>query len=399
MPAACRPCKRPHSGSPIKATTKVRLHTDARTHLCLPELDRDDLLRIYRAIAKRDGRLWGEAMLYFALDWCGTDLALAEQLVAHFYGNWTEHIWDDAVAECLRNWLAESDAVRGYRERFAALPDACKEHLRLLCGGAKLVSHRPEVHLETCEKIRRLFLDGFLCANLLPGYYQLRHLVARFVVEEHMGIQTDPIELLRRAANARVNLLLQDVEVSLRGMLKTAFRQMPADDVKTLLKNIKSQQSLVHEDFHPKLMDWASGQTPPGQPDMRAVLGQFLAQETAKFKAANNLWSEVCKVFRESCGLENTNSEPTPEQAVTCLTFNQLKDLVQKLSDKLFLHAPRTKWFGDPPSKRWPTYLTRVRRLRNDAAHLRNTRFQDIEDLLKDLDEIRRDQLAFGIIP
>jgi hypothetical protein len=174
---------------------------------------------------------------------------------------------------------------------------------------------------------------------------------------------------------------------------------MPADDVKTLLKNIKSQQSLVHEDFHPKLMDWASGQTPPGQPDMRAVLGQFLAQETAKFKAANNLWSEVCKVFRESCGLENTNSEPTPEQAVTCLTFNQLKDLVQKLSDKLFLHAPRTKWFGDPPSKRWPTYLTRVRRLRNDAAHLRNTRFQDIEDLLKDLDEIRRDQLAFGIIP
>jgi hypothetical protein len=383
----------------LKATAKLRLHSDARTHLCLPELGRDDLLSIYRAIAMHNGRLWGEAMLYFALDWCGTDLALAEQLVAHFYGNWTEHIYDEAVAECLRNWLTESDAVRGYRERFAALPDACKEQLRLLCGGGKLVSHRPEVHLETCEKIRRLFLDGFLCANLLPGYCQLRNLVARFVVEEHMGLQNDPIDLLRRAANARVNLLLQDVEFSLRGMLKTVFRQMPADDLKKLLKNIKSQQPLVHEDFHPKLMDWASQQTPPGQPDLRASLGQFLAQESAKFRATNNLWSEVCKVFRESHGLDNINSEPTPEQAVVCLTFNQLKDLVQTLSDKLFLDEPRTKRFGEPPSKRWPIYLTRVRRLRNDVAHLRNTSFQDIEDLLKDLNELRQDQLAFGIIP
>ena len=50
-------------------------------------------------------------------------------------------------------------------------------------------------------------------------------------------------------------------------------------------------------------------------------------------------------------------------------------------------------------SKRWPGYLTRVRRLRNDAAHLRNISFQEIEDLLKDLNEIRKDQLAFGIIP
>jgi hypothetical protein len=268
-----------------------------------------------------------------------------------------------------------------------------------LCGGGKLVSHRPEVHLETSENMRRLFLDGFLCANLLPGYCQFRNLAARFVVEEYMGLQPDPIELLRRAANARVNLLLQDVEVSLRAMLKTAFRQMPADEVKKLLRNIKTPQRLIDEDFHPKLMDWAAQQTLPGQPDLRAALGQFLGQESAKFRAAHNLWSEVCRVFRESYGLDNINSEPAPEQAVSCLTFNQLKDLLQTLSDKLFLDKPRTTRFGEPPSKRWPVYLTRVRRLRNDAAHLRNISFQDIEDLLKDLDEIRQDQLAFGIIP
>src|SRR5690606_3602457 len=69
-----------------KVATGVELHTDARTHFCLPELGRDDLLRLYRAIAVRQDRQWGEAMLYFALDWCGNDLALANQLVEHFYG-------------------------------------------------------------------------------------------------------------------------------------------------------------------------------------------------------------------------------------------------------------------------------------------------------------------------
>jgi hypothetical protein len=383
----------------IKAIAKVSLHTDVRTHLCLPELGRDDLLRLYRAIVTRHDRQWGEAMLYFALDWCGNDLSLAEQLVEHFYGDWKDRIYDNEVADCLRTWLSESAAVRGYRLRFAALPDACKEQLRLLCSGGKLVSHRPEVHLETCEKIRRLFLDGFLCANLLPGYYQFRNLAARFVVMESMGLTTEPIELLRRAANARVNLLLQDIEVSLRVMLATIFRQMSFDEVKKLLKSIPSQMRLIEEDFQPKLMDWAGQQNRSGQPDLRAALGQFLGQENAKFKAATNLWSEVCRVFRESYELESTSSEPTPEQAVSCLTFNQLKDLLQRLSEKLFLDKPRTRRLGDPPSKRWPVYLTRVRRLRNDAAHLRNISFQDIEDLLKDLDQIRQDQLNFGIIP
>ena len=97
----------------IKATAKVSLHTDVRTHLCLPELGRDDLLRLYRAIATRKDLLWGEAMLYFALDWCGNDLALAEQLVEHFYGDWTDRIYDNEVADCLRTWLTESAAVRG----------------------------------------------------------------------------------------------------------------------------------------------------------------------------------------------------------------------------------------------------------------------------------------------
>jgi hypothetical protein len=406
----------------IRVVCGLELHTDTRTHLCLPELNRDDLLRLYRVIAffsqatadKEDradlvrlyqkisasgeiywGR-WSEAMNYFVLDWCGNDLGLAADLAQHFSGDWRQNIHDESVADCLTNWLAKSSAIQAYRKSHAALPNDCKEQLRLLYGGGKLVAHRPEIHLETCEKMRRLFLDGFLCANLLPGYYQFRHLAARFVVEEGLGLKAEPIELLRRAANARVNLLLQDVEVSLRGMLKSVFRQMSTDEVKSLLKGIPTQQRLIDEDFREKLMDWAGQQNQPSQPDLRAGLGKFLGQETAKFRAANNLWSEVRQVFHEASGLD---ADPTSEQAVDCLTFNQLKDLLQTLSAKVFLDKPRTKRLGDPPSKRWPGYLTRVRRLRNDAAHLRNISFQDIEDLLKDLNEIRKDQSAFGIIP
>jgi hypothetical protein len=196
-----------------------------------------------------------------------------------------------------------------------------------------------------------------------------------------------------------VNLLLQDAEASLRGILKTAFRQMPSEDVKRLLKNTRIKQRLIGEDFRLRLVDWAGQQTQPGQPDLRQSLGKFLGLESARFDAANNLWSEVCDVFREAYGLGNTNSEPTPEQAASCLTFRQLSDLLQTLSKKLFLDRARSKRLAEPPSKRWPGYLARVNRLRNDAAHLRNISFQDIEDLLQTLDAIREDQLDFGIIP
>ena len=90
--------------------------------------------------------------------------------------------------------------------------------------------------------------------------------------------------------------------------------------------------------------------------------------------------------------------EPNPEQVVGCLTFAELSNLLQTLTDGLFLEKPRSNRIIEPPRKRWPDYLTKVRRLRNEAAHLRNIGFQDIEDLLEILDAIRQDQLEFLII-
>ena len=386
----------------IKAATGIELHTDTRTHLCLPELGRDDLLRLYREIANRDERFWGqwgEAMLYFVLDWCGNDLALVEELVEFFYGDWTERIYDESVSECLEHWLAESATVQGYRERFAGLPEPCKAHLRLLCGGGKLVLHRPEVHLETSEEMRRLFLAGFLCSNLLPGYYQFRNLLVRHIVEEQTGIRQPPADLLRRSANGRVNALLQDVEVALRSMLRNVFRQMSPDEVRTLLKGRPTERKLYEPELQRALLDWA-GQIPVVAPyDAKGALGKLLKEKRDEFEEANNLWTKVCIVFRESQWLETTMTEPTPEQVVGCLTFAELGDLLQSLTDKVFLEKPRSKRMVEPPRKRWPVYLTTIRRLRNEAAHLRNIGFQDIEDLLEILDAIRQDQLDFLIIP
>lgn len=385
----------------IKASIGLDLHTSAPTHLCLPELGRDDLLQLYRAISSRGDRFWGrwgEAMLYFVLDWCGNDLALVEELVEHFYGDWTQRIWDDSVAECLRNWLEDSPAVRAYRTRYNALPEACKAHLRLLCSGGKLILHRPEIHLETCEKMRRLFLDGFLCVNLLPGYYQFRNVLARYVVEEQLGVAPAPIDLLRRSANGRVNELLQDVEVALRAMLRNVFRQMSPADVQALLQGIKTERKLFEKDLQRTLLEWVGKLAVPDPNAAKTELAKFLKEKREEFEVSSNLWTKVCALFSESLGTGEIK-EPTPEQAVGYLTFAELSAILQTLTDRVFLDKPRSNRMVDSPKDRWPDYLTKVRRLRNEAAHLRNIKFQDIEDLLAILDAIRRDQLDFLIVP
>ncbi len=44
----------------------------------------------------------------------------------------------------------------------------------------------------------------------------------------------------------------------------------------------------------------------------------------------------------------------------------------------------------------WQEALAKVARLRNQVAHLRNVRFQDMEDLARTLDRMRRDVIDYG---
>jgi len=219
-----------------------------------------------------------------------------------------------------------------------------------------------------------------------------------------------------------VNALLQDVEVALRAMLRNVFRQMQSADVQVLLEKIKAEQRLLEPGLQRSLLEWA-GKIPVVAPfDAKTELGRFLKQKRIEFETESNLWTKVCAVFTATLGtgarIEPTTEQsvfpwfghdlsggsgvqatPTPEQAVGCLTFAELSAILQSLSDRVFLDKPRSNRIIDPPKERWPDYLTKVRRLRNEAAHLRNISFQDIEDLLEILDAVRRDQLDFLIVP
>lgn len=72
----------------VQQRCDIHLHSAPRTHFMLPELTPDELIQVYRTIAAARECAWGEALLYFMLDWCGDDLALVASAAEYFYGNW-----------------------------------------------------------------------------------------------------------------------------------------------------------------------------------------------------------------------------------------------------------------------------------------------------------------------
>jgi hypothetical protein len=73
------------------------------------------------------------------------------------------------------------------------------------------------------------------------------------------------------------------------------------------------------------------------------------------------------------------------------MTFGELTNLLLSLDSFVFPRWTDKEIGKEPPAKRWPGYMALFRRLRNQSAHLRNVAFQDIEDLLITVREIRRD--------
>jgi len=181
-------------------------------------------------------------------------------------------------------------------------------------------------------------------------------------------------------------------------MLQTVFRKMSANEVKTLLKSVKTEKKLYEPELQTALFGWTKQIPASASFNAQESLGRLLKAERFKFEVSANLWTKICEVFEESYGLNTPSVEPTPEQTVNFLTFSELSALLQSLEERVFLSESKSKLMITPPKKRWPDYMTKVRRLRNEAAHLRNISFQDIEDLLRILDSIRRDQIEFLII-
>jgi hypothetical protein len=121
-------------------------------------------------------------------------------------------------------------------------------------------------------------------------------------------------------------------------------------------------------------------------------LNSILLKHRQEFKARNSVWETVNAMVRR----ENTDSDGLPHiKGLDYLTLDQLGRLVLVMIDQVFPRFP-----DETAAKRvrggWQEALAKVARLRNQVAHLRNVRFQDMEDLARTLDRMRRDVIDYG---
>lgn len=363
----------------------VKLCSVPSAHVSFPLLTRDELLAAYVAIAGERGCRWGDAVLYLMLDLCGTDLALVKSATDYLPGDWSDRLYDESVWDRVQEWLNDDDKVDAYRANLDALPSSCETTLALIRFGGKPQCLRAELIEEVDDGLRRLCLDGFIIPNLLPGFYQLRNLVVRFLLDESV----QPQLLFRRATNERAAALLQDTETMLRQVLASVFARIGVDAARERLEGMQQPGEVIDKPLNRSLLDWAKQNCPA-----QAVkdLNDLVLQHRGEFKKANSVWVTVEEMMRQD-GLSDDGSPHI--QCIAYLTFDQLGRLVLGLMEEVF---PRLT--DDIAKKRvresWQEGIAKVRRLRNQVAHLRNVGFQDMEDLTRTLERMRRDVIDYG---
>jgi hypothetical protein len=366
-----------------------RLHATPRMHFMVPDLAPDDLVKVYRAIAATHECDWGEALVYFLLDWCGNDLALVVNATEYFYGNWQTNLQDGAVADCLGRWLAEDKLVEDYKQNLRNLPDLCKGQLRLLAIGGKLPCARREIDQETDDHVRRAFLQGALAANLLPDYYRFRNLTIRHLWSEIDGVggPRSPEALLRSSANARVNQLLQDIEWSLRHLLAKVLQNLGIDECRQRLIKVRTAERGIAPEFSRRMLAVALEK---GGPHLLESVNKVLVECRLEAEAEENLWTKVCLLYRKELCIADEQAEPPLSDVPAFLTLREMSDVLLRWKADVFSQRPAQ---GEelPAPDRWKEYLARVQRLRNQTAHLRNVGFQDLEDLLANARAVRSD--------
>ena len=154
-----------------------------------------------------------------------------------------------------------------------------------------------------------------MCANLLPGFYQLRNLLVRYLALEAAagGPPAAPITLLRRGANERIASLLQDAEVSLRSLLLTVFRGLSLDEVRATLQKKSTEERLFEPEFKKTLLEWAEKKL---ERPLRDELSRFLSEEAAAYDKAHKLWDKVCALYWLDRG-EKKENQVVPKSSIT----------------------------------------------------------------------------------
>ena len=272
-----------------------------------------------------------------------------------------------------------------------------KALLQLLRLGGKLPCHREEICEETDDAIRLLYLQGFLVQNLLPGYYQLRNLLVRYLLlEDHEGsADVRPENLFRRNTNERVGQLLQDAESTLRWVLWSVFAKLGAEEVQRVLEAKQAQGELLATQLNKALLSWADSK---GGKALRDDLGAMLAEQRKEFKAGNTLWAKVCLMMASDQPADEAETVPDHLRCIAYLTFAELSDVFMSVLEYAFSQEQRQDSRGKEFASRWRENLAKIQRLRNMVAHLRNVDFQDMEDMIRTLVSIRADLLG-SILP
>jgi hypothetical protein len=341
-------------------------------------------------IAEDRGCKWGEAILFLLADFCGNDLALVESATDYFFGDWSSKLYDSSVWDRIDEWFAHCPRIQEYRSLTQNFSEDCKKYLTLLRLGGKPVCARTDLREEVDESLRTLCLRGVLVQNLLPGFYQVRNLAIRHILNEHLEGDTKPKPemLFRRMTNERVLQLLQDVESMLRYVLLSVFGRLGEDRVQGILKSKQGDGELIPVFLNKALLEFGD----KSGPEVKQSLVTLLTENRKIFRDGNSLWERALRLMKQD---DEADAEalamPKYLRSVEYLTINDLSDVFIDLIPEIFPAAATDGNLRTKLSSNWREALSKVRRLRNQVAHLRNVAFQDMEDLVGTIEGMRND--------
>ena len=213
----------------------------------------------------------------------------------------------------------------------AALKDDCGSTLALTRFGGKPRCLRAELIEESEDGLRKLSLHGLLIPNLLPGFYQLRNLVVRFLMDETVA----PDLHFRRATNERAAALLQDAETMLRQVLAAVFRRLGPDAAREILQALPTPEEVIDKELNRALLAWAKQNC---QPDAVKEFNDLLLNHRKDFKAKNSVRETVNAMMRR----DNVDDDALPHiKGLDYLTLDQLGRLALMLIDQVFPRFPR----------------------------------------------------------
>ena len=161
------------------------------------------------------------------------------------------------------------------------------------------------------------------------------------------------------------------------------------DAARERLVKMQQPKDMVDENLLRAILKWSRDNCTD---DAQKSLGKLMSEHREAFKKANSVW-EASMGMIQGDGVEIGDAPHL--QAINYLTLDQLGVLVLEMMDDVF---PRTEKDVDKKRVRddWLEGVAKARRLRNRVAHLRNVGFQDMEDLTRTLERMRRDVIDYG---